>query len=682
MSKDLGKSTSYAYYVAEGGTKTPQEYGEMLVNIDTVATRAEDAADAAAESATGALNSKNAAQTAATTATNKATEATTAATTATTKAGEASTSASTATSAKDTAVSASQTATTKATEATTAAATATSAKTDAVAANTAAQSAKTAAQTAQKGAETAAASVQSSAAQIATNTEDIESLKSELTEIVYVPTMKNGSFTNPSNATGIAFGESFTINEALGAWITINIPLSDGQKFHINLDGFSATEIQQGDLSSRTFTMDPYLQLYTNTFYIDFDIAVPNIKSFALSILKKDAGGNNIPLRVESFGNAVTMRYELESKQSQDNKVFIKNSAKGVQTLDLYSDFELGNLSGGQPVNAQTRVISKDFLVFDSNITLTPASGYRFGVHTFVNGTFNADSGWKTSAYTIPANTVFKIVIGKIEDTGISDVGGVDKYVRSVTFTENNVSMSVPWESDMHRGYSSPTVHENTIPAFYRAWKNGATMIEVDARLSSDGIYVSNHDATITVGGTTYTIANETADTLTHLVLSTDATYGDCCIPLLETVLNLCCYTGMKANVDCKQINPTTLAKLVVDCGMSGKVMYANTSIANAQSILATDPNAGFIFEYSEENLSWWATALTEYHTRQRSYAWSPNVSYDALEKTRSYGFKYLLAGVTITALMSYVPDCVEFEATANCKVLNDTYINSLSFVP
>ena len=179
MSKDLGKSTSYAYYVAEGGTKTPQEYGEMLVNIDTVATRAEDAADSAAESATGALNSQNAAQTAATTATNKATEATTAATTATTKAGEASTSASTATSAKDTAVSASQTATSKATEATTAAATATSAKTDAVAANTAAQSAKTAAQTAQTGAETAAASVEASAEQIATNTEDISQLKSE-----------------------------------------------------------------------------------------------------------------------------------------------------------------------------------------------------------------------------------------------------------------------------------------------------------------------------------------------------------------------------------------------------------------------------------------------------------------------------------------------------------------------
>ena len=199
MSKDLGVSTSYAYYVAEGGTKTPQEYGEMLVNIDTVATRAEDAADSAAESATGALNSKNAAQTAATTATNKATEATTAATTATTKAGEASTSASTATSAKDTAVSAASTATTKATEATTAAATATSAKTDAVAANTAAQSAKTAAQTAQTGAETAAASVSASAEQIATNAEDISQLKSDFSsDVGELGTFKTYNLINPS----------------------------------------------------------------------------------------------------------------------------------------------------------------------------------------------------------------------------------------------------------------------------------------------------------------------------------------------------------------------------------------------------------------------------------------------------------------------------------------------------
>ena len=673
--KNLGHATAYAYYKAGGGTMTEAEFTEFMADFGT-------ASQTAVEAAQAALASKNAAQTAATTATNKATEATTAATTATTKAGEASTSASTATSAKDTAVSAASTATTKATEATTAAATAVSAKDNAVSANTAAQSAKTAAQTAQTGAETAAASVEASAAQIATNAEDISQLKSDLTQIVYTPVLRNGSAVNPDNATGITQLNVIPLRTAIGAWVTINIPLTGDRYFHVNLDAYSVESGLSSDMGNRVGGADPYITA-TDTFYISFEniFTQYNAKSIVLSVFEKD-GNNNVPLRVEEIGNAITIQYDFESIASKKNMVFIKNAVDGAQTFDMYVPFMRGGLSNGNITPNLYRMCSRNTVNFDKDITITAHEGYRFGIHSFSSGVYASDSGWQT-VYTIPQNTEFMIVISKIPPESAIDLKDVYDFVRRVTFTySNSKKISVPWESDMHRGYSSPTVHENTIPAFYRAWKNGATMIEVDARLSSDGIYVSNHDATITVGGTTYTIANETADSLTHLVLSTDATYGDCCIPLLETVLNLCCYTGMKANVDCKQINPTTLAKLVVDCGMSGKVMYANTSIANAQTILATDPNAGFIFEYSEEGLSAWATALTEYHTRQRSYAWSPNVSYDALEKTRSYGFKYLLAGVTTTALMSYAPDCVEFEATANCKALNDTYINSLSFVP
>ena len=156
--------------------------------------------------------------------------------------------------------------------------------------------------------------------------------------------------------------------------------------------------------------------------------------------------------------------------------------------------------------------------------------------------------------------------------------------------------LSVPWLNSMHRGYSSPTVHENTLAAYYRAFLNGADWVEVDARLSSDDVYVSNHDSTVTVDGVTYEIADTSSEVLTSLVLSHDSEYGDCCIPTLKDVLTLCLYTGMNANIDCKDIDATTLAKLVVDCGMSGRVSYANTTTANAQTILGIDPNAGFIF--------------------------------------------------------------------------------------
>ncbi len=243
--------------------------------------------------------------------------------------------------------------------------------------------------------------------------------------------------------------------------------------------------------------------------------------------------------------------------------------------------------------------------------------------------------------------------------------------------------LTVPWVSSMHRGYSSSTVHENTLEAFYRAYLNGADWIEVDARLSSDGVYISNHDATITVGGTTYTIANETAETLTSLILSVDPTYGDCHIPTLESVLKMCAYTGMSANIDCKAITASTLAKLVVDTGMSGRCAYANTTTANATTILATDPNAGFIFPYSTSNLSSWANAISDYHARQRSYAWSASISNEALENTRAYGFKFLVSETNASnyaSKMVYNPDMVEFQATVDCKTLNQNYLNSLDF--
>ena len=252
-------------------------------------------------------------------------------------------------------------------------------------------------------------------------------------------------------------------------------------------------------------------------------------------------------------------------------------------------------------------------------------------------------------------------------------------YQGNIVF-EGKPHLSVPWATDMHRGYASPTVHENTLEAFYRAYLNGANWIEVDARLSSDGVYISNHDATVTVGGVTYTIANETAETLTSLVLSTDPTYGECHIPTLASVLKLCCYTGMTANIDCKAINAATLAQLVVDNGMSGRAVYANTSTSNAAAILAVDPNAGFLFSYSTENLATWSTALTDYHVRNRSYAWAATVSDAAMEAARALGFKYLLSEVDSTTNMHYAPDCIEFRATADCKTLNATYLASLDF--
>lgn len=244
--------------------------------------------------------------------------------------------------------------------------------------------------------------------------------------------------------------------------------------------------------------------------------------------------------------------------------------------------------------------------------------------------------------------------------------------------------ITVPWVSSMHRGYtnavSGGSIHENTLPAYYRAFLNGADWVEVDARRSSDGVYVSNHDPTITVDDTTYTIAEETAETLTNLVLSTDDEYGDCKLPTLESVLKLCLYTGMCANIDCKSIDPETLAKLVVDVGMSGRVAYANTSTAYATRILAVDANAGFIISFSDTALSNWTNVLTDYHTRQRSYMYG-GANIANIEKAKSNGYRYMITGISYANQITQVPDMVEYLAWIDCKAVNRTYLDNLTLI-
>lgn len=240
--------------------------------------------------------------------------------------------------------------------------------------------------------------------------------------------------------------------------------------------------------------------------------------------------------------------------------------------------------------------------------------------------------------------------------------------------------IKVPWVSAAHTGFSTSTVAPNTLQAFHRAFLNGSDWIECDVRVTKDGGYIINHDPTVTVNGVTYTIVNETTETLTNLVLSTDVKYGECKIPTLESVLKLCSFTGMKMNIDCKSIEPQSLTKLVIDNGMSGKSAYANMSISDAEIILANDPNAGFIFNSAD--ISTWLAFLTDYHVRQRSFTWNYQTTISEIENARKNGIGFLSAGTNASnyqVIMDLKPDMVEFVDSVDFKLLNKQYLDSIN---
>ena len=117
----------------------------------------------------------------------------------------------------------------------------------------------------------------------------------------------------------------------------------------------------------------------------------------------------------------------------EDVKVDLANSNDGYKTFASYATFANGGLNKGVFKPVETHRVATDTLITASrDLNVTILNGYRIGVHFFVNGIYDSQSGWKYLNYTIPAGSTFKIVISKTpEDTSV--VADVDEFINAVT---------------------------------------------------------------------------------------------------------------------------------------------------------------------------------------------------------------------------------------------------------
>ena len=165
------------------------------------------------------------------------------------------------------------------------------------------------------------------------------------------------------------------------------------------------------------------------------------------------------------------------------------------------------------------------------------------------------------------------------------------------------MSIKKGWLSSAHRGFVEGDLKENSLAAYYNAFLNGADMIETDARLTSDGVLIVNHDDTVKGfndkgESVSYLVAETPCDVICSVILSSDKKWGTQRVPTLEQVLNLAYHTGLLVNIDLKNglSIAEPVAKLVLKCGLQGKVVYAlnGSGMAGINTILAIDPDARF----------------------------------------------------------------------------------------
>lgn len=155
------------------------------------------------------------------------------------------------------------------------------------------------------------------------------------------------------------------------------------------------------------------------------------------------------------------------------------------------------------------------------------------------------------------------------------------------------------WGWAAHRGAYMEGWPENSIPALVRAKERGFAWSECDTKVTSDGVLVICHNATITglnADGveTTLTIAESTAAEVCALRWGPYKRFGYIHPPTLDELLNAAYYAGVNVIIhgggtadEGKQI-----AQSVVRNGMVGRVIYLNTSSEVITAIAEVDRQA------------------------------------------------------------------------------------------
>lgn len=240
------------------------------------------------------------------------------------------------------------------------------------------------------------------------------------------------------------------------------------------------------------------------------------------------------------------------------------------------------------------------------------------------------------------------------------------------------------WITSAHRGFVDGTLKENSLAAYYNAHLHGADMIETDARLTSDGVLIVNHDDTVKGfsdrgEAVTYVVAETPSDVICSVILSKDDKWGVQRVPTLEQVLHLAYNTGLLVNIDLKNGYEIAalVAQTVLKCGMIGKVVYAlnGTGLAGIKAILAIDPDARFI----DKGVAF-AEAMKDYPERgKRCFCYTKKPEHtDAIRACGCLLALISLNEENFQAAMECHPDMCEFLHTSDFRAIEDGYLKDL----
>ena len=146
-------------------------------------------------------------------------------------------------------------------------------------------------------------------------------------------------------------------------------------------------------------------------------------------------------------------------------------------------------------------------------------------------------------------------------------------------------------------------------------------------------------------------------------------------------VLNLAYHTGMLVNIDLKNGYEIAeaVAKLVLKCGLIGKVVYAlnGSGMEGINAILAIDSDARFI----DRGVSFSHVVKDFAERGKRCFCYTWDSCKDEIEAVRTNGCLLALISLderNFASAMKYHPDMCEFLHTSDFHAIEETYISGI----
>lgn len=342
------------------------------------------------------------------------------------------------------------------------------------------------------------------------------------------------------------------------------------------------------------------------------DLVTPSKTSLVSAI--NDAYNHGVDIDSELNPQTATNVKASGAKVTADNFMQIKNYI-GF----LNPEWEMGNISIStsgwvyKASNSRVRLKQGTTLHLQVGDEIRITGNIRFYLGWRIDETYYV-SGWKTGNMIITQEGDYVINTSLVPETELTSISQITDNIKVVSVNgsdaikerlgalELNNDYNNVVKTIAHRGMFA-SCPENTIVGFKTARKNGYTYCETDVKVTSDGVLVLSHDATInrcarnadgTTIASTISIATSTYDELLQYdfgIYMGEAFKGEK-IPTFTQFLTLCRNVGIHPYIELKCDEVNAIVEAVNANGMRGKVTYISTSIVHLRTIHQLDNKA------------------------------------------------------------------------------------------